>query len=104
MLHVHNPYQPLPVPPAYQNPSFYQFRPKPAPPSSPTPKSAGSQPSVKSGKSRKTTRTQIANTIPDHKKDFEKFHSQNGVRTIMGGIGPVQNGAFERHRAGWSKG
>ena len=39
-------------------------------------------------------KTEVKETIPDHKKEFEKFHSQNGVRTIMGGIGPVQNGAF----------
>jgi hypothetical protein len=30
--------------------------------------------------------------IPKHKKEFDKFHSENGVRTVMGSIGPVQNG------------
>lgn len=27
-----------------------------------------------------------------HKKEFEAFHTSNGVRTITGSIGPVQNG------------
>ena len=31
--------------------------------------------------------------IPKHKLEFEKFHSENGVRTVMGSIGPVHNGA-----------
>jgi len=30
--------------------------------------------------------------IPKLVKQFEKFHSQNGVRTVMGSIGPVENG------------
>lgn len=29
------------------------------------------------------------------KKEFERFHSENGVRTVMGSIGPVQNGSLE---------
>lgn len=29
---------------------------------------------------------------PKHKKEFEDFHTSNGVRTIIGTIGPVQNG------------
>ena len=95
-LHVHDPSQPVPRPPAYQNPSFYQFRPKPVAPSPPRTVSGRSQPSVKSGKSRKTTKTESKNTIPDHRKEFEDFHSQNGVRTIMGGIGPVHSGASRR--------
>jgi len=28
---------------------------------------------------------------PKYKMEFEKFHSENGVRTVMGSIGPVQN-------------
>ena len=42
-------------------------------------------------KSKKSTRT-TSNHILEHKKKFEKFHSGNGVRTIMGGIGPVPEG------------
>jgi hypothetical protein len=34
-------------------------------------------------------------TMLDHRKQFEEFHNQNGVRTIMGSIGPVQNGAHD---------
>jgi len=91
VLHVHDPHQPLPSAPAYQNPSYYQFRPKPLPPSPPRAPSGGSQKSVRSGKSRKTTKSETKDAILDHKKQFEEFHSQNGVRTIMGNIGPVQN-------------
>lgn len=92
VLHVHDPLQPVPRPPAYQNPSFYQFRPKPVQTNSPRTLSGGSQPSVKSGKSRKTVKAEQRDAVPEHKKKFDEFHSQNGVRTIMGGIGPVQNG------------
>src|SRR5258708_23593772 len=30
--------------------------------------------------------------VPKHKKEFEDFHTSNGVRTITGSIGPVKNG------------
>jgi len=29
--------------------------------------------------------------VPQFKKAFEKFHSENGVRTVLGSIGPVNN-------------
>jgi len=29
--------------------------------------------------------------VAQHRKEFEKFHSENGVRTVMGTIGPVDN-------------
>lgn len=29
--------------------------------------------------------------MPAHKRAFEKFHSENGVRTVIGTIGPVPN-------------
>ena len=32
--------------------------------------------------------------VPTFKKEFEKFHGENGVRTVMGSIGPVQNGVL----------
>ncbi|KAG6856456.1 hypothetical protein H0H87_004316 [Tephrocybe sp. NHM501043] len=57
-----------------------------------------------STRSKKSQRTKAARTthngnedededdgIPKHKKEFEKFHGENGVRTVMGSIGPVQN-------------
>lgn len=96
VLHVHNPEQPLPTPPTYRNPSFYMFKPKPVvvtPPHS----SGGDRRSVKSSRSRKTAKIEPEDHTPQFKKEFEKFHNENGVRTILGDIGPVQNG--EQHRA-----
>ncbi len=91
-LHVRDPEQPLPAPPAYKNPSFYQFKPRAT---SSNPSRAGSradQRSVKSSRSRKAAKAEPEDLTPKHKKEFEKFHSENGVRTILGNIGPVQNG------------
>lgn len=91
VLFVHNPDAPLPTPPEYQNPSFYMFRPRPAPPSPRLPATPESS-SAASGKSRKRTKvSQPQNAVPRFKKDFEKFHNENGVRTIAGSIGPVNN-------------
>ncbi|KDQ60923.1 hypothetical protein JAAARDRAFT_55657 [Jaapia argillacea MUCL 33604] len=98
-LHVRNPKAPLPTPPSYQNVSFYLFQPQ-AHSSSSRPGSPPSRPqsrisSVRSNTSRKA-KTKGAGAaesdgIPQFKKDFERFHSENGVRTILGTIGPVQN-------------
>ena len=30
--------------------------------------------------------------VPQFKKDFISFHNENGVRTVIGKIGPVKNG------------
>lgn len=100
-LHVHNPSAPLPAPPAYRNPSFYLFLPQPHLLS---PEHAGSVKSSRSkGKSATSGKKKKGGggnggvrevETPQHKKDFEKFHSENGVRTVMGSIGPVQNGMF----------
>jgi len=30
--------------------------------------------------------------IAKHRRDFDRFHSENGVRTVLGTIGPVDNG------------
>ena len=30
--------------------------------------------------------------VPAFKRDFEKFHGENGVRTVIGSIGPANNG------------
>lgn len=93
-LHIHNPSIPLPEPPAYRNPSFYLF--------SPTQSQIGlaqrspKPPSVKSRKSTKNKKGLTTPEEPKHKKEFEKFHSENGVRTVMGSIGPVQNGTLVR--------
>ncbi|KAF5386680.1 hypothetical protein D9615_001598 [Tricholomella constricta] len=92
-LHLHNPATPLPSPPAYRNPSYYLFRPHPH--------RASPVPSTRSKKSQRTKASRRTNhsheddnedaTMPRHKKEFEKFHGENGVRTVMGSIGPVQN-------------
>lgn len=89
-LHVHDPAAQLPEPPAYCNPSFYLFSSSRV--ISPRPRSARS---AKSHKSRA-----IHPNLPDaegisgvtkHRRDFERFHSENGVRTVLGTIGPVDN-------------
>lgn len=50
-----------------------------------------------SSKGAKSTRKSNVNEqIPQHKIDFMKFHSENGVRTVTGSIGPVQNGKVMR--------
>ncbi|CCM00016.1 uncharacterized protein FIBRA_02042 [Fibroporia radiculosa] len=86
VLHIRNPDVSLPQPPAYQNKSFYMFRRKsPAP--SPRPNS-----STGSGKKARSMKQDgLQDGTPKHKQEFEKFHSENGVRTITGTIGPVKN-------------
>lgn len=92
-LHLRNPSVPLPTPPAYQNPSYYAFHPN-AQVTQPTPDSPRVQ-SVRSAKtapSRKSKKhQQPADDVPVHRKQFDKFHSENGVRTIKGSIGPVKD-------------
>ncbi|KAI0647340.1 hypothetical protein C8Q79DRAFT_908345 [Trametes meyenii] len=91
VLFVRNPDRPLPSPPDYQNPSFYVFRPKPSPPSPRLPATPESS-SLESGKSRKRGKEpKPHDAAPKFKKEFEKFHNENGVRTITGSIGPVNN-------------
>lgn len=98
ILFVFNPDSPLPSPPEYQNPSFYMFRPKPTP-SSPRLPATPESSSVASGKSKKRSKApKPQNTVPKFKKEFEKFHNENGVRTISGSIGPVNNGRSHAHR------
>lgn len=94
-LHIQNPSTPLPEPPAYRNPSFYLFSPSQSQIglSSRSTKSPSSVKSRKSAKSKKPV-APAAKEEPKHKKEFEKFHSENGVRTVMGSIGPVQNGTY----------
>ena len=96
-LHLHNPAQSLPVPPAYLNASFYLFHPSRAHHLSAHSKSPS--PSNRSRRSQKTKGTKHGDAakpeedgVPSFKKQFEKFHGENGVRTVMGSIGPVHNG------------
>lgn len=101
-LHLHNPTTPLPVAPSYTNTSYYSFKPAASSrrgtrsqSSSPKPRSvAKSKASRKTTKSKATTAGTVMEEddgIPVHKKKFDKFHSENGVRTVLGSIGPVKN-------------
>lgn len=99
-LHLHNPTKPLPSPLSYLNPAFYLFSPSRA--LHPGTRSSSVSPKPRSSKSRKSKASKHTinskNSKDDglltHQKAFEKFHGENGVRTVMGSIGPVQNGAF----------
>ncbi|KAG1800040.1 hypothetical protein EV424DRAFT_437792 [Suillus variegatus] len=85
-LHVHDPAAQLPEPPAYCNPSFYLFSSTRV--NSPRPRSARS---AKSHKSRAPPDAEGISGVAKHRRDFERFHSENGVRTVLGTIGPVDN-------------
>jgi hypothetical protein len=58
-------------------------------PVQPRPQSAS--PSARS-KKHSTPHHGPHDSVLKHKKEFEDFHTSNGVRTITGSIGPVQNG------------
>ncbi|KAL5490272.1 hypothetical protein ACEPAI_5105 [Sanghuangporus weigelae] len=93
-LYLHKPSSPLPSPPAYCNPSFYVFKRQAT--LSPPKKSASRPGSIRSGRSRKSMRSSHSGLeeddgLPKHKKDFIRFHNENGVRTIVGSIGPISN-------------
>jgi len=93
-LHLHDPKAPLPTPPAYLNPAYYVFRPSKA--ELPSAKRSASRLSAKtSTTTRRSKKSEEPDDgVPKFKKEFDRFHSENGVRTVMGQIGPVQNGAF----------
>ncbi|KAG6916608.1 hypothetical protein DXG01_006165 [Tephrocybe rancida] len=93
-LYMHNPLAPLPEPSAHHNPSYYIYN-RHVHRSSPAP-STRSKKSQRTKASRRTNHTANGHDdeddgIPKYKKDFEKFHGENGVRTVIGSIGPVQN-------------
>ncbi|KAJ6502325.1 hypothetical protein C8R45DRAFT_615977 [Mycena sanguinolenta] len=106
-LHLHDPHAPLPSADSgdgtreYLNPAYYAFRPSRARhPSHHSSHSNSSSPRPRSGKSRKTKGSKrTAKGKEDHnddgtpafKREFEKFHGENGVRTVLGSIGPVSN-------------
>lgn len=90
-LHLHNPKNPLPSPPAYLNPAYFTFQPSRAQPP-PTRRSPVPSHASLGKRSKKGNQEDANDGIPDFKKQFESFHSANGVRTVMGTIGPVQNG------------
>lgn len=88
-MHIHDPSGQMPESSEYRNPSFYLFQPSKVP-----------SPSVhvdndNSGKPRKTKGSNPGaegTGVAKHRRDFEKFHDENGVRTVMGSIGPVNDG------------
>ncbi|KAF9532165.1 hypothetical protein CPB83DRAFT_847342 [Crepidotus variabilis] len=113
-LHLHNPKKPLPIPPEYCNPSYYVFHARAKVHSNARASSrAGSyrtnghhSPATSSqasttGKRGKKGKGGVVvgleddsegdNTVPRFQKQFNRFHAENGVRTVMGSIGPVQN-------------
>ncbi|KAE9409505.1 hypothetical protein BT96DRAFT_969917 [Gymnopus androsaceus JB14] len=92
-LHLHNPTLPLPVPPEYQNASYYVFHPSHQVHSSAR-SNASLKSTIRSGRKKKSNSVRDAEQVdsePSFKQAFDKFHSENGVRTVMGSIGPVQN-------------
>jgi len=94
-IHLHSPKKSLPSPPAYMNPAYYVFQPSRAQPPqinrSPAPSQTSTSRRSKKGKKGLDDDSED-DGVPKFKKQFERFHSENGVRTVMGSIGPVQNG------------
>ncbi|KAB5595634.1 hypothetical protein CTheo_872 [Ceratobasidium theobromae] len=89
-LHLHDPDKPLPPPGAYHNPAFYAFKHL----------DLGAESTIAGKKSKKGSRkaksvkshySGSSDGVAQHKRDFLNFHAENGVRTIHGKIGPVDN-------------
>lgn len=102
-LYLHNPNQPLPISPEYQNASYYMFHPSRqvdhSSARSHRPTKSESASTIQKGKKQKNVKNvkrdeQLDDEETSFKQNFNKFHSENGVRTVMGSIGPVQNGMF----------
>jgi len=94
-IHLRNPNKPLPGPNDYRNPSFYTFIPHQASTSAAQDGISRTR-SLRSGRTDKSTRSKKATKAKEDKepvfrKAFDKFHSENGVRTVTGSIGPVGN-------------
>ncbi|KAH9063492.1 hypothetical protein EDB87DRAFT_1604029 [Lactarius vividus] len=85
-IYLRNPSEPLPSHSSYRNTSFYLFR-------SDHGGSVrhGSPHDSSSARSEKKRHSHQHDDLLKHKKEFEDFHTSNGVRTITGSIGPVQN-------------
>ncbi|TRM62555.1 hypothetical protein BD626DRAFT_569707 [Schizophyllum amplum] len=100
-LYLRNPARPLPT--ENLNPSFYLFKASRANLSVPASTHIASRsPSPRSTISRRSRRSAASlgtmvtadiedDGVPKFKKEFDRFHNENGVRTVMGSIGPVQN-------------
>jgi hypothetical protein len=97
-LYLHNPLSPLPEPPTYCNPSYYVFRDaSPVKTSSTVASSSRKSTTSKSIRSSKSGFRSVHDDetldsgIPKHKVEFDRFHSENGVRTVIGTIGTIPN-------------
>lgn len=95
-LHLHNPAESLPAASEYRNASYYLFLPSHA--CVPYIQlQTGATSSTRSGKSPyslnlgKLKASSDENAGSVFKRNFEKFHAHNGVRTVFGSIGPVKN-------------
>ncbi|KAG8746907.1 hypothetical protein FRC10_003078 [Ceratobasidium sp. 414] len=90
-LHLHDLDTPFPAPGCYRNPSFYAFRHGAMDGGAES--IAGSK-KTKGSRKAKSVRSQISESsdgLAKHKRDFLTFHAENGVRTVHGKIGPVDN-------------
>jgi hypothetical protein len=94
-VYLKDPLEPLPSESSYRNPSFYLFHPDHMVPVEPSRQDAS--PSARSKK-----HSAPHDSVPKHKKEFEDFHTSNGVRTITGSIGPVNNGTRTMVSSGMS--
>ncbi|KAL4074042.1 hypothetical protein V8B97DRAFT_1865876 [Scleroderma yunnanense] len=89
-LHVHDPSGQLPESSEYRNPAFYLFQSsRVAPPSLLHVADSGNPRKIK-GRQRSDPGTDET-SVAKHRRDFEKFHGENGVRIVEGSIGPVDN-------------
>lgn len=96
-LHLHDPAVALPTAPAYRNPAYYTFQPARAaaltpPRRSPAPSRASTGGGSRKGRDGERSGAGAA-AVPKFKTQFDRFHSENGVRTVTGQIGPVKDGA-----------
>src|SRR6201996_383904 len=83
-VYLRNPSEPLPSQSSYRNLSFYLFRSNHS-----GSVRHGSQHDSSSARSEKKKQSTQHDDVLKHKREFEAFHTSNGVRTITGSIGPV---------------
>ncbi|GAB1517890.1 hypothetical protein RhiTH_000945 [Rhizoctonia solani] len=89
-LHLHDPATSFPPAGTYRNPAFYAFKHLDLPEST----IAGKKSKKGSSNKAKSVRSQMSGSsdgLIKHKRDFLNFHAENGVRTVHGKIGPVDN-------------
>src|SRR6266498_1041065 len=104
ILHLHDQRRRLPSPPEYCNPSYYVFQAQVRQAEVQSQRSGGSVkrkdspvPTTKSKKGKIIGLEDDCSEdggLPKFKKQFNRFHEENGVRVVVGSIGPVQNGGL----------